>query len=450
MNVSLINNDTVSCIVKLEIEKKDYEGRVEKGLRQYRQQAVMPGFRKGMVPFGLIKKMYGKSVLAEEIEKLVSENLTGYLKENEIGILGDPLPNETEQQTIDLDEQENFAFYFDLALTPVLTLKFNKRDRLHRYEVIVDDETINKEIDFYRQNFGTHEQVEDVQMEDMMKGTVTELQDGTPKEEGIVVENAVLIPKYISEESEQARFIGSKLNDTILFNPQKAYKGETIEIASLLNVTKEVAAQITADFQFEIKEISRFSLSEINKELFDKVLGENDVETEEQFREKIKAILENLYHSQSDRLFAEDARQLIIKKAGDVSLADSILKRWLVLKDNGETPDTIEEKYPDIVKELIFHLAKEQIMKENNLTIEDADINTYAKKMAKAQFAQYGILSMPDQALENYAQDILKDKEILQKIIHHVVEEKIVDWVKEKVKVEQKEVSPDEFSKLNR
>ena len=448
MNVSQINNDTVSCIVKLEIEKQDYEGKVEKSLRQFRQQATMPGFRKGMVPFGLIKKMYGKSFLGEEIEKIVAEALNGYLKENEIGFLGNPMPSETEQQLINLDEQENFEFYFDLALTPVLTLKFNKRDRLTRYEVIVDDETINLQIDYYRRNYGTYEQAKEVQMEDMVKGTVTEVEDGKPKEGGIVAESTVLIPKYITEESEQSKFIGSKLNDTILFNPQTAYKGEAVEIASLLQITKEVAEQLTADFQFEIKEISRYSISEINKELFDKVFGENDVETEEQFREKVKTDLESLYHSQSDSLIEADVNRLITKKTGNVPLADSILKRWLLLKEGGETPDTIEENYPAIAKQLVFHLAKDQIRKENNLTVEDADVDACAKKIAKAQFVQYGMLSVSDQVLENYAKDMLKDQEMLENIIRRVLDEKVVAWIKEKVKIEPKEVSRDEFAKL--
>jgi trigger factor len=448
MNVSLLNNDTVSCIVKLEIEKKDYEMQIEKNLRQYRQKANMPGFRKGMVPLGLIKKMYGKSVLVDELNKLVSENLLNYINENQIRILGEPIPNETEQQPIDFDVQESFEFYFDLALSPVLTLKFNKRDKLNWYVVIVEDEQVNAQLDSYRQNFGTYEQVDEITEEDMVKGIVTELEEGKPKEHGIVVEEAILIPKYIKGKREQSKFIGSKINDTIIFNPKKAYKGVTVEIASFLKVDKEVAQEITADFQFEIKDITRYKEAELNKELFDKVLGKDVVETEEAFKEIVKLSILETYLQQSEYLFAIDVRKLFIKKAGDVKLADSVLKRWLLATNQDTTPDKVEENYPQIAEDLIFHLAKEQIIKDNNLIVEDTELENMAKKITKAQFAQYGMLTIPDDILEKYAKNMLKENETSQNLIDRTKEDKLVNWIKGQVKVETKAVLREEFEKL--
>jgi trigger factor len=432
----------------LEIEKNDYEAQVEKNLRQLRQKANMPGFRKGMVPYGLVKKMYGKSVLAEEINNLVSEKLIGYIHENNLRILGEPMPNETEQQPIDFDVQENFDFYFDLALAPEFTLKFNKRDRLTLHTIKVEEEMINTQISSYCKNFGTYDQADVITEEDLVKGIVTELEAGKPKPGGIVVEEAILMPKYIKGKREQTKFIGSKVNKTVVFNPQKAYKGVEAEIASFLKVDKEAAKGITADFQFEIKEITRYKEAELNKALFDKVFGEDTVETEEAFREKVKSSIAETFSQQSDYLFSIDVKVLLLKKAGEVKLADTILKRWLVAANKDTTAEKVEEDYPKIVNDLILHLIKNQIIKENNLQVEDADLENMARKMTKSQFAQYGMMTVPEDVLDSYAQKLLKEKEALQSIADRAGEAKMVSWLKEQVKTETKEVSEEEFKKL--
>ena len=448
MNVSLINNDAVSGIVKLEIEKKDYEEQVEKNLRQYRRKVNIPGFRSGMVPLGLIKKMYGKHVLIEEVNTLVSDHLFKFIQDNELPILGNPLANETEQQPIDFDVQEDFEFYFDVALAPVIELKLNKRDRLTQYVITVNDEMIDQQITAYRKDFGSYDQGEVIEEDDMVKGIVTELEEGKPKEGGIVVDDALLMPKYIKGKREQNKFLGAKLNTTVKFNPQKAYKGVTVEIASFLKVDKEVAPTITSDFQFEIKEITRYKEAGLNKELFDKVLGENAVETEEEFREKVKCILIEQFQPQTDYKLMIDVRKLLHKKAGPVKFADSILKRWLLSSNKETTPEQVEEDYPKVVEDLIYHLSKARIIKDNELKVEDSEMEEVAKKTVKAQFAQYGMLTVPDHLLAQYAGDLLKKDDSLRGIIDRVMDEKITQWVVEQVKIETKEVTREEFDKL--
>ena len=443
-----MSNDTVSGVVKLEIEKKDYEEKVEKNLRQYRQKANIPGFRKGMVPMGLIKKMYGKYVLAEEVNKLVSEYLYNYLRENEIKILGEPLPNETEQQPIDFDVQEDFVFYFDVALAPVIEIKLNKRDKLHRYTIKVDDEMLNNQIETYRKNYGTYEQADEIAETDLVKGTATELSDKKIKEGGIVVEDALLMPQYIKGKREQNKFIGATSNKTIIFNPQKAFKGVAAELASFLKIDKDVASEITADFQFEIKKITRYKEAELNRELFDKIFGENVVETEETFREKVKTVLEEQYQPQCEYMFMIDVRKLLVKKAGDVKFADAILKRWLLTANKETTPEKIEEDYPRVVEDLIYQLTKERIIKDHELKVENAELEEVAKKTVKAQFAQYGMLSVPDDLLAKYTDDMLKNEKSLRGIIDHAIDEKLEKWVNERVKVETREVTQEEFAKL--
>ena len=228
MNVSLKNNDAVSGIVKLEIVKADYADQVDKSLRSLRQKANVPGFRKGMVPMGMVKKMYGKHVLVEEINKLVSENLFKYIRENDLHILGEPMPNETEQKPLDFDKEEDFEFCFDVALAPEINIELSKNDKLPFYQVAIDEEMLNNQVNAYRSNFGSYDKVDEVEEKDMVKGTVAELENGAPKEGGIVVEDAVLMPMYIKDEEEKAKFIGAKVNAVVVFNPNKVYSRENL------------------------------------------------------------------------------------------------------------------------------------------------------------------------------------------------------------------------------
>lgn len=448
MNVSLKNNDAVSGIVKLEIGKADYADQVEKSLRSFRQKANVPGFRKGMVPMSMVKKMYGKHVLIEEVNKLVSENLFKYIRENNLNILGEPLPNQTEQKEINFDKDEDFEFCFDVALAPEINIELSKNDHMPYYEVQIDDDMLNKQVDAYRANFGSYEPAEEVEEKDMVKGTVAELENGSPKEGGIVVEGAVLMPMYIKNEEEKAKFIGAKNNSVIVFNPNKAYEGAEAEIASFLKIDKEKVAETTGDFSFEITEITRHKDADLNQELFDKVFGEGVVTSEEEFKNKIKEALAEQFAPQSNFKFLTDAREILVEKVGELAFADDLLKRWLLMANEKNTKESIEQDYPQIIADLKYHLIKESLVKKNNLKVEDADIEDFAKRVAKAQFAQYGMLSVPEDVLDNYAKDMLKNKQTLQNIIDRAVEEKLAGWLKEQVELDVKEVSADEFNKL--
>ena len=448
MNVSLKNIDAVSGIVKLEIVKADYAEQVEKSLRNFRQKANVPGFRKGMVPMGMVKKMYGKHVLVEEVNKLVSENLFNYIRDNKLNILGEPMPNETEQQSINFDTQEDFEFCFDVALAPEIKIELSKNDKLPFYQVAIDEEMMNQQVEAYTANFGSYDSVEEVEEKDLVKGTIAELENGSPKEGGIVVDDAVLMSSYIKDEAEKAKFIGAKVNSVIVFNPNKAYEGAEAEIASLLKVEKEAVAGITGDFSFEIKEITRHKNAELNQELFDKVFGEGVVTSEEEFKNKIKEALAEQFTPQSDYKFLLDARDVLVQKAGELKFADELLKRWLLTANEKNTPEKLDEDYPQIIEDLKYQLIKENLVKNNNLKVEDADIENFAKRVAKAQFAQYGMLSVPEEVLANYAKDMLKNKQTLQNVIDRAVEEKLAGWLKEQVELEVKEVSAEEFNKL--
>lgn len=449
MNISLAKNDDVTRgIIKMEIVKADYSDQVEKSLRSFRQKANIPGFRKGMVPMSMVKKMYGKHVLVEEVNKLVSENLFKYIREEKLNILGEPLPNETEQKELNFDTDEDFEFVFDVAFAPEINIELNKKTKVPYYQVNIDEDLVNKQIDNYRANFGSYEQVEDVEEKDMIKGTVAQLEDNLPKEGGIRTENATIMPMYIKDEEEKAKFMDAALNSIVIFNPFKAYEGAEAEIAAFLKIEKDQVAETNTDFSFEIEEITRYKEGELNQDMFDKVFGEGAVTTEEDFRNKIREILAEQFSPQVDYKFMQDMKEVLIKKAGDLPFADDLLKRWLLVANENNTSEKIEDEYPQIIDDLKYHLVKENLIAKNDIKVEDEDIQILARKVAKSQFAQYGMLSVPDDVLDNYAKDMLKNKETAQNVINRAVEDKLAAWLKEHVKLDTKEVSMDEFNKL--
>lgn len=448
MNVSLKNIDATKGIMKLEIVKADYADKLERSLRNLRQKANIPGFRKGMVPIGMIKRMYGKNALLEEVNQLVSESLYNYIRENNINILGEPLPNETEQPKIDFDTQEDFEFCFDVAFAPEIKIELTKDDELPFYKVVIDDETLNKQIESYRLNFGSYDNVDDVDEKSLLKGTVAELENGAPKEGGILVESTTLMPMYVKNETEKAKFLDAKKNSVITFNPKTAFDGSEVEISSFLHIDKAAVQNVSDEFSFEIKEITRNKPAELNQEFFDKVFGKDTVKSVDEFGAKITSAILEQYEPQSNFKFLTDARNLLITKVGKLEFADEVLKRWLFMSNDKNTKESIEVDYPHVIEDLTYQLIRAKLVKDNDIKIENKDIEAFAKQVAKAQFAQYGMLSVPEDALANYAQNLLKDKQTQQRIADRAVEDKLADWLKSQVSLNVKEVSAEEFNKL--
>lgn len=450
MNISLKNNDADnSGILKIEIVKADYADKVEKNVRNLRQKVALPGFRKGMVPLAMMKKMHGAQVLVEEINKLVSESLFGYIQENKLKLLGEPMPNMTEQKELNFEAQEDFEFCFDLALAPTIKISLNKKDKLTYYNVFVEEEMLDKQIDSYRSTYADFDEIEDViQENDLVRGIIAELENGLPKEGGLVVEQGILSPSYMKNEEEKAKFVGANKNSVVVFNPKKAYDGVSVEVASLLNVTKEQAESIESDFSFQIESATRRADAELNQTLFDKVFGEGVVTSEEDFRLKVKELLLDQFVPQSNFKFLLDSRELLVKKAGDPVFADDILKRWLVETGNKKTIGEIEENYPKLIEDLKYQLAKESLLEEYDIQVEDADVEGYTERIARSQFAQYGMTSVPREMLNGYVKDILKKKDTLQNMIERTIEEKLCEKIKSLVKLDTKDISIEDFNKL--
>jgi len=447
MNIVRKDLDQNNVVLTLSIVKADYAEKVDKTLRDYRKKANIPGFRPGMVPAGLVKKMYGKAVTAEEINKLVSDSLYNYIRENNVNMLGEPMPNETEQQPIDFDTQEDFEFVFDLGLAPEFEVELSKKDKVKYYTIAVSDEMIENQVKSYTGRYGKYIQEEVVEEKDMIKGELLEMANGKVNEAGIKVKDATLTASYMKDADQKALFVGAKKGDVITFNPTLAFESE-VEISSMLKISKDEAKNITSDFQIKIESITRYHESAIDQELFDKVYGEGVVSTEEEFRAKIKENIQENLVSDSEYKFGVDAQEMLVAKFNNLTFPDEFLKRWVLSSNENLTTETLEADYDKMIIDLKWQLIKSKIQKNTELKVEAQDVEEYAKKVAKAQFAQYGMIGMDDEILANYAKDMIKKEETLKSMIERVTEEKIFAAVKEAVKIDTKEVSIEEFNKM--
>ncbi len=449
MNVSLTNVDSVNAILQISIAKEDYQEKVNDSLKNFRKKANIPGFRPGTVPVGMVKKMYGKSIMAEEINKLVGENLYKYIQENKLNVLGEPLPNEEKQQPIDFSTEGDYDFFFDIALSPEIKLSLTKKDKINYYKINVDEEHIDKQIDSYKANYGKYEKVEEGAKEtDLIRGVISELENGNVKESGIYVESGMVMPSYIKDAEEQAKFVGAKAGDIVTFNPGKAYEGNETEIASLLHIQKDSVEAIAPEFKFEITEITRYKEAELDQEFFDKIFGEGTVKDVEEFRGKVKELIADQFAPDSDYKFLLDAKELLEKKVGDLEFPEAFLKRWLMTTGEERTAESLDQDFPKILSDLKFHLIKEQIAKDKEIKIENEDMKTIAMQAARAQFAQYGMNNLPDEMVENYANDMLKNKDNARNLLDRAMENKIIDVLKTTLGVTEKEISLDEFRKF--
>lgn len=449
MNVSLQNIDKVSAELTVKLEKADYQAQVDKSLKSLRQKAQMPGFRKGMVPMSLVKKMYGKSVIAEEVNKVLQEAIYGYIRENKINILGEPLPNEEKQQAIDFDAMDAFEFVFDIALVPEFKAEVNAKDKVDYYTIEASEEMIENQVKMYTQRTGKYEQVDAYREGDMLKGLLAQLDDeGNTKEAGIQVEGAVLMPSYMKSDEQKAIFADAKVNDVLVFNPNVAYDGHAAELGSLLKIDKEIAKDVKSNFSYQVEEVTRFVPGELTQEVFDQAFGEGVVKTEEEFRAKIKQEIEGRFTADSDYKFLIDVRKLLTDKIGKLEFPDALLKRIMLMNNEEKGEEFVAENYDKSIEELTWHLIKEQLVEANDIKVEQDDVLKMAKETTKAQFAQYGMLSVPDDLLDNYAQEMLKKKETVNNLVNRAVEAKLAAALKSQVKLENKTVSIEEFNKM--
>lgn len=451
MNILFENPDKVNGVLTLTLEKEDYQEKVEKTLKDYRKKANVPGFRPGNVPMQMIKRQYGMSVKADVVNQMLGEKIYEYVRENKIQMLGEPMPNADKQKEIDFKSDGPMEFVFDIAVAPEFKIELGEGDTVDYYAIEVDDKLVDQQVEMFQSRAGHYDKVEDydASQNDMLKGDLRELDaDGNTKEGGITVESAVMMPGYIKVEEQKNLFNGAKLGSIITFNPKKAYPDSDVEVSSLLKIEKDRVADMNSDFTYQITEISRFAKSELNQELFDQVFGKDEVKDEKAFREKIAEGIKTQLSTDSVYKFLLDVRAYAESKVGELTFPDGLLKK--IMKNNNPDKDQkfVDDNYEASVKELKWHLIKEQLVEANGIKIDDADVKNVAKEAARVQFAQYGMNNVPDEYLEKYAADMIKDRKNTDNLVDRAVDIKLVQALKGKVKLNEKTTSLDDFNKM--
>ncbi len=443
MNITK-EGEGLEAVIKIQLIAEDYADGVQAALKDYRKKAKIDGFRPGTVPMGLVKKMYGKYVLVDAVNRLLSENLQNYIKENNLKVLGEPLPSE-EQKEVDWDNDTEFEFSFDIAVAPEVNISLSKKNKADYYKIIVDDKMIDEQVDQLASRYGSQEMVDDIKDNDMLRGNLKQV----GAEEPYSKEGASMLLAKIAAQTEMDTFLKAKKGDTVTFNPKAAFDNET-EIAAMLGVDKENADLINADYEYEITSVMRFKKAEVNQELFDKVYGEGVINSEEELRSKIKTDAESRLAINGDYEFFYNFKNKLVED-NKFELPETFLKRWIIEsnKDNDKiTSQQIEDEFPLFLEDLKWQIISGQIVQDNDIKVESAEIIEAAKNYTRMQFAQFGMMNVPDEDVEKWSQEILKNKEEVNKLFETEMQNKIIAYLKETIKLNEKEISLEDFNKL--
>ena len=449
MKISFENPDKINGLLTIVVEEEDYKNDVEKTLKDYRKKANVPGFRPGQAPMGMIKRQFGPSVKMDAVNKLIGQQIYKYVQDNKIQMLGEPLTSE-KQAPVDIEKDGPYTFMFDIAVAPEMKVSLTGRDKVDYYKIVVDDKTIDQQVEMLASRAGSYEKAENYEGNDMLKGDLRELdENGNTKEGGITVESAVLMPSYIKVDEQKNLFEGAKLGDIITFNPRKAYPDNDTELSQLLKIERDAAKDMVSDFSYQITEIQRFKKHEVNEELFKQVFGEDtDVKDETAFRAKIAEGLNAQLVNDSDYKFLLDVRAHCEKKVGKLEYPDALLKRIMLANNKDKGEKFVEDNYEQSIKELNWHLIKEQLVSAQDIKVDDNDIKETAKEAARAQFAQYGMTNIPEEYIDNYANEIIKKGDSTDALVDRSIDRKLAAVLKGVVKLNEKEVSVEDFNKM--
>jgi trigger factor len=448
MNINKESIDNVNAVINLTIAKEDYEKQVADVLKDYRQKANIPGFRPGKAPKGLIEKKFGAAVLVEEVNKLLSHNLSKFMIDEKLPILGEPLPNVDRQKEINWEKDENFEFIFDIALAPEISVSLNKEDKYKYIKIAVSDEMVSQQEEMAASQLGQNVPADEAKDNSTIRGNFVQLDaEGNEVEGGIAPEGVLLAVDMIKNEEIKNSFVGCKKDDIVIFNPVKAFENNH-EVAHMLNIKPEKVETLESEFRYTVTEILQFEKAELNEDLFKKLYGEEtEVKTIEDFRTRIKEeIANNLVYS-SDHKFAIDTRDALVEKT-KMELPEAFLKRWLVAINKELTLEQIENDFDAFIKDLQWQLIKDKIAKENEIQVAPEEVTEFAKKMALAQYQQYGINDVPEEQLMSFAKMMLEKPEEKERIYKKLHEDKVLEIVKDKVTIQEEEISQEEFNEL--
>jgi trigger factor len=447
MNITRENIDDLNAILKVKIDKPDYEEKVETVLKDYRKKATIKGFRPGMVPIGLIKKMYGRAVQIDEINKVVTESMQKYITDEKLEILGDPLPKADEQDKIDFETQQDFTFSFELGLTPAIEIKLSKKNKVNQYEIIIDDKMRNEYLENYTRRYGELKKAEQTEEKDVIKGRIEAIDnDGNAMPEGPSVDETSLGIDIIKDKKIKKEFIGKAIGDSIDFDLKKAYPNDT-EIAGILHKKKEEVENLEGNYRFTVNDISRFYPAVVGKELFDKIFGEGIINSEEEFMKKIEEEIAANLKRESDFKLMMDIKSLAMEKA-DFQLPEEFLKRWLLRVNEKTTEEQIDKEFDSFRKDLKWQLIRNKVARDNDVKISEEELQKEAENITRYQFQKYGLFYATEEQIVNYAKETLKREEDAKRIADKILEEKVIILMKDLVKLEIKDITVEEFNKL--
>ncbi|SFT69467.1 trigger factor [Lishizhenia tianjinensis] len=449
MNVTRENVDELNAILKVEVAKEDYEKKVNDVLSNYRKQANIPGFRKGKVPMGMIKKQYGAAVLGDELNKIVNDALYNYIQENELDILGNPIPKNDAEVKGDFNNPADFEFTYEIGLAPEFDIKLSGRNKYDYVKVKADDKVVDQEVDNMRRRYGKLSAGETVTENDLVMGQFVELVKKDVIKEGGVMNSSTISMEFVEDETTRKKLLGAKVGDAIMVNPEKVSRGGK-DTAAMLGVKEEELADLSKKFQFTIHEIKQMELAELNQELFDKLFGEGEIKSEEELRARIAADLERVWSNDSDRLLARNITKDLLAKT-EFELPNTFLKRWIQMSQPQDKPVSMEEieaQYEGYQENLKWQLIQGKIFKSNDIKIDQAEALEYTKGLMAQQYAQYGMPAPEDKELTEVSQKVLANQEEAQRVYDMLADQKLTTFFKETVKLTEKEVSFDEFVKL--
>jgi trigger factor len=447
MNVTHQNTNALNAVLTVKIEQNDYLPKVEQSLKDYRKKAVIKGFRPGKAPATMINKMYRLPAIVEEVNKLVSESISKYIFDNKLNILGEPLPSET-QEKIDWETQKDFEFLFDMGLAPEFEINLSKRDKVPYYTIKIDKKIRQTYIDSICGRYGSYQEAEKADNDSLLKATLTELNsDESPKVNGITVADASISVMLVADDDEKQKMVGAKSGDVFTIDVSKAFPNET-DRAALLKTTKENLVTLEPLFQATIVEVKQYLKAEVNQELFDKLYGEGTVNSEEEFHQRIDEDIKSNLKGDTERKFFMDAREKMIDKFS-IKLPQEFLVRWLVAVNEGKfTKEQIEKDYSEFEKDLKWQLVRDKIIVEQEFKVQEEELTAMAKGYILNQMMQYGMGQLPEEFIEKYASDLLTKKEEKKKIAERVLENKVFSWIKETIKLDEKEVDFEKFKSI--
>ncbi len=448
MNITQEKIDSLNSLVKVNIKPEDYRERVEKAIKTQAKKAQLPGFRKGMVPASHIKKMYGKSILVDEINNLLSDSLNNYITENKLEVLGQPLPKVDDSKEFNWDYNDEFEFNYELGLAPEFKLEFSAADKLPQYQIKVDADTLESRIKNLRKSYGKMTNPEVSAEDDVLYSELTQLSTDGSVFEGGIANTASIRLDLIKDEEIKKSLVGLKQGDEVVVDIQKAFANDAFQVSKVLGISEEDAKELKSNFRLVVKNVNRLEEADLNQEFFDKIFPAGDVTTEEQFKEKITAELESMMAQNADQKLQND---LLIYGLGkfELQLPDEFLKRWLKATNEKLTEEELEQGYDDFARNLKWTLIENKIIKENGIEIKYEDVLTAAKARLDAQFRMYSPQALPEDQLAQYAVQFLQNKENANRIFEEVKAQKVFDYLKTVVTLDKQEIEYNKFLELN-